>query len=124
MIVKCVTSLLLSMRSHRMQRSRSPLPMDRHGPPSNFADYFHQTDPRQFYTTISVRNLSPNLSDIDIQKLCYKKFSKYGSISIKVYNRGYDRMAWIHFTNYENARKARHAKSDLIWDDMLAIVEP
>lgn len=113
-----------AMHSHRMHHSRSPFTDGKRSKASHVNEFAYPIDPRQFYTIISVKNISPKLSDIDVEKLCYKKFSKYGSISVKLSSRGYDRVAFIHFTNHEDARKARHARSDLIWDNLPVILEP
>jgi hypothetical protein len=56
--------------------------------------------------------------------LCDKKFSKYGTNSVKIYYKNQERVAFVNFTNCEDARKARHAKTGLIWENIQIVLEP
>ncbi len=56
--------------------------------------------------------------------MCDKKFSKYGTNSVKIYYKNQERVAFVNFTNSEDARKARHAKTGLIWENIQVVLEP
>ncbi len=56
--------------------------------------------------------------------MCNKKFSKYGTNSVKIYYRNQERVAFVNFTNCEDARKARHAKTGLVWENIQVVLEP
>jgi len=60
----------------------------------------------------------------EVRELCNKKFSKYGTNSVKIYYRNQERVAFVNFTNCEDARKARHAKTGLVWENIQVVLEP
>ncbi|CAF3025939.1 unnamed protein product [Rotaria sp. Silwood2] len=118
--------------SRRTRYSRSPsdnAPPSKRSKPSNSNDPYDRnhgsgSDQSRVYTSICVKNINPKISDLEIRDLCNKKFSKYGSNSVKVYHRNQERVAFINFTNCEDARKARHAKTGLVWENMQVLLEP
>ncbi len=61
---------------------------------------------------------------VEVRELCDKKFSKYGTNSVKIYYKNQERVAFVNFTNSEDARKARHAKTGLIWENIQIVLEP
>jgi hypothetical protein len=61
---------------------------------------------------------------LGIRDLCDKKFSKYGTNSVKIYHKNQERVAFVNFTNCEDAKKARHAKTGLVWENMQVVLEP
>jgi hypothetical protein len=60
----------------------------------------------------------------DVRDLCAKKFTKYGTHSVKIFYKNQERVAFVNFTNCEDARKARHAKTGLIWENIQIVLEP
>jgi hypothetical protein len=60
----------------------------------------------------------------EVRELCDKKFSKYGSNSVKIFYKNQERVAFVNFTNSEDARKARHAKTGLVWENIQVFLEP
>ena len=75
----------------------------------------------QLLSTDLVRLL---LFSLDVRELCNKKFSKYGTNSVKIYHKNQERVAFVNFTNCEDAKKARHAKTGLVWENMRVTLEP
>lgn len=61
---------------------------------------------------------------LEIREMCDNKFSKYGQNSVKIYYKNQDRVAFVNFTNADDARKARHAKTGLVWENMQVVLEP
>ncbi len=61
---------------------------------------------------------------IGVRELCEKKFSKYGTNSIKIYRKSHDRVAFINFTNIDDARRAQQARTGLVWEGMQVYLEP
>jgi len=119
--------------SRRTRYSRSPsgggVPPSKRAKPSSSSDPYdrdhgNKSDQPRLYTSICVKNINPNISDSEIRDLCNKKFSKYGTNSIKIYHRNQERVAFVNFTNCEDARKARHAKTGLVWENMQVLLEP
>ena len=43
---------------------------------------------------------------------------------MKIYHRNQERVAFVNFTNCEDARRARHAKTGLVWEKMQVLLEP
>jgi RNA-binding protein 15 len=119
--------------SRRTRYSRSPsggdVPTSKRSKPSNSSDPYDRdhgskSDQHRLYTSICVKNINPKISDSEIRDLCNKKFSKYGTNSVKIYHRNQERVAFVNFTNCEDARKARHAKTGLVWENMQVLLEP
>ena len=126
-----------SASSRRIHYSRSPdggdAPSSKRSKTSNSSDpYDRDHAQHRPYTSICVKNINPKISDlgtkikienfylfvlffrVEIRDLCNKKFSKYGNNSVKIYHRNQERVAFVNFTNCEDARKARHAKTGLV----------
>ncbi|CAF3447001.1 unnamed protein product [Rotaria sp. Silwood1] len=118
--------------SRRIRYSRSPSdnapPLKRSKPSSSNDPYDRNygsgSEQSRIYTSICVKNINPKISDSEIRDLCNKKFSKYGSNSIKIYHKHQERVAFVNFINCEDARKARHAKTGLVWENMQVLLEP
>ncbi|CAF1112933.1 unnamed protein product [Adineta steineri] len=114
--------------SRRARYSRSPssggIPPSKRSKPSSLGDTGNSSDHHRLYTSICVKNINPKIPDLEVRELCNKKFSKYGTNSVKIYYRNQERVAFVNFTNCEDARKARHAKSGLIWENIQVVLEP
>jgi hypothetical protein len=61
---------------------------------------------------------------VEVRELCSKKFYKYGTNSVKIHYENQERVAFVSFDNCEDAREARHAKTDLIWENIQVVLEP
>ncbi|UJR37082.1 hypothetical protein I4U23_029786 [Adineta vaga] len=117
--------------SRRLRSSRSPpgaISLSKRSKPSNSPDFYDdqrhkQVDPYD-YTSICVKQINPKISDSRVRELCDKKFSKYGLHSVKIFRKSNERIAFINFTNGKDARRARQAETDLIWDGMEIFLEP
>ena len=131
--------------SRRARYSRSPstggVPPSKRSKPSNSNDTGNNSDQHRVYTSICVKNISSKISDprncfwrkinwwifwfsVEIRELCDKKFSKYGQNSVKIYYKNQERVAFVNFTNADDARKARHAKTGLVWENAQVVLEP
>jgi len=43
---------------------------------------------------------------------------------VKIYYKNQERVAFVNFTNADDARKARHAKTGLVWENAQVVLEP
>ena len=61
-----------------------------------------------------------------IYRLCifFREYKKYGDISVRVVLEPDERVAYVYFRNFDDARDARHSKSRIILFDKPALVEP
>ncbi|CAF2987630.1 unnamed protein product [Rotaria sp. Silwood2] len=114
--------------SRRARYSRSPssggVPPSKRSKPSSSVDAGNNSEHHRLYTSICVKNINPKIPDLEVRELCNKKFSKYGSNSVKIYYKNQERVAFVNFTNCEDARKARHAKTGLVWENIQVVLEP
>ncbi|CAF0909369.1 unnamed protein product [Adineta ricciae] len=115
--------------SRRARYSRSPsgsgAPPSKRSKPSSSGDVSsNNNDQQRLYTSICVKNINPKIPDLEVRELCAKKFTKYGTNLVKIYYRNQERVAFVNFTNCEDARRARHAKTGLVWENMQVLLEP
>ncbi|CAF0882464.1 unnamed protein product [Adineta steineri] len=118
--------------SRRARYSRSPvggIPPSKRSKPSNSIDPYDHNEAylrerSESYTSICVKRINPKISDMRVRELCEKKFAKYGSHSVKIYRRSNERVAFVNFTNADDARRARQAKSDLTWEGTQVFLDP
>lgn len=114
--------------SRRTRYSRSPssggAPPSKRSKPSSSGDGGNSSDQHRLYTSICVKNINPKIPDLEVRELCAKKFTKYGTNSVKIYYRNQERVAFVNFTSCEDARKARHAKTGLVWENIQVVLEP
>ncbi|CAF1190539.1 unnamed protein product [Rotaria sordida] len=114
--------------SRRARYSRSPssggVPPSKRSKPSSSIDAGNNSEHHRLYTSICVKNINPKIPDLEVRELCNKKFSKYGTNSVKIYYKNQERVAFVNFTNCEDARKARHAKTGLVWENIQVVLEP
>lgn len=45
-------------------------------------------------------------------------------MAVKIYYKNQERVAFVNFTNCEDARRARHAKTGLVWENIQVVLEP
>jgi len=97
-----------------MDRRRSPPPR---GPPPP------RNRPPPGYKVLCVSSLHPKASDDVVRDTLYREYKKYGDISVRVMQEPDERVAYVYFRNFEDARDAKHSKSRIILFDKPAIVE-
>lgn len=76
------------------------------------------------YKVLCVSSLHSKASDDVIRDTLYREYKKYGDISVRVVQEPDERVAYVYFRNFEDARDAKHSKSRIILFDKAAIVEP
>ena len=76
------------------------------------------------YKVLCVSALHLKASDDVVRDTLYREYKKYGDISVRVIQEPDERVAYVYFRNFEDARDAKHSKSRIILFDKAAIVEP
>lgn len=76
------------------------------------------------YKILCVSNISNKYPDSTVRNELMKEFARFGEPSIKLVYDKNTRLAYLYFSNYEEAREARHAKSRLILFDKPVIIDP
>ncbi|QQP42035.1 Putative RNAbinding protein 15like, partial [Caligus rogercresseyi] len=77
------------------------------------------------YKVLCVSCLHPKASDDVIRESLYREYNKkYGDVSVRVMHEPDERVAYVYFRNFDDARDAKHAKSRIILFDKAAVVEP
>eukprot|EP00095_Tigriopus_kingsejongensis_P002298 snap_masked-scaffold1442_size41114-processed-gene-0.7 protein:Tk02298 transcript:snap_masked-scaffold1442_size41114-processed-gene-0.7-mRNA-1 annotation:"predicted protein" len=79
---------------------------------------------RHAYKVLCVSALHPKASDDVIRDTLYREYKKYGDISVRVVQEVDERVAYVYFRNFEDARDAKHSKSRIILFDKSAQVDP
>lgn len=113
-----------SPSDHR--RRNRDLSADRGGI-STFDDYRMKVDrspPYNGYKVLCLSNLNHKVSDVVLRDTLHDQFSRYGDVSVKVCHEGSERVAYVYFRTYEEAKEARHAKARMILFDKQVQVEP
>jgi len=80
--------------------------------------------PSRPYKVLCVSALHPKASDDVVRDTLYREYKKYGDISVRVIMEPDERVAYVYFRNFEDARDAKHSKSRIILFDKAAVVEP
>jgi len=101
-----------------MDRRRSPPGGGHRGAPPP-----HRSRPPPGYKVLCVSSLHPKASDEVVRDTLYREYKKYGDISVRVMQEPDERVAYVYFRNFEDARDAKHSKSRIILFDKPAIVE-
>ena len=76
------------------------------------------------YKILCVSNISNKYPDSTVRNELMKEFTRFGEPSIKLVYDKNTRLAYLYFSNYEDAREARHTKSRLILLDKPVIIDP
>lgn len=76
------------------------------------------------YKILCITNLNPKVADAPLRDALKDDFSHYGDISVTICHDSGDRLAYIYFKSYEEAREARHSKSKTIMFDKQIEIEP
>ena len=75
------------------------------------------------YKVICVSSLHPKASDDVVRDTLYREYKKYGDISVRVMHEPDERVAYVYFKSFEDARDAKEARSRIILFDRVTMVE-
>ena len=75
------------------------------------------------YKVICVSSLHPKASDDVVRDTLYREYKKYGDISVRVMHEPDERVAYVYFRSFEDARDAKEARSRIILFDRVTVVE-
>jgi len=78
---------------------------------------------RPGYKVICVSGLHPKASDDVVRDTLYREYKKYGDISVRVMHEPDERVAYVYFRTFEDAREAKNSKSRVILFDKVTLVE-
>jgi len=101
-------------RSPGFRGARGPLDRGGRGPPP---------PERGGYKVLCVSSLHLKASDDVVRDTLYREYKKYGDISVRVMHEPDERVAYVYFRNFDDARDAKHAKGRIILFDKPAMVE-
>lgn len=76
------------------------------------------------YKILCVTNINPKVSDSHVKEALLNDFSRFGNVSVQVCHDNGERLGYIYFRSYEEAREARHAKTRTILFDRPLEIEP
>ncbi|XP_054163488.1 RNA-binding protein spenito-like isoform X2 [Oppia nitens] len=76
------------------------------------------------YKILCVSNISNKYSDNEVRSELNREFHRFGEPNIKLVYDDNTRLAYLYFSNYDDARDARHAKSRLFLFDKQIIIDP
>ncbi|XP_035212168.1 RNA-binding protein spenito-like [Stegodyphus dumicola] len=74
--------------------------------------------------TLCVSNLNHKVGDAAIRDALLREFNRFGEVSVKIFHSGNERVAYVYFRTYEDARDARHSKARLVLFDKPVQIEP
>lgn len=74
--------------------------------------------------TLCVSNLNHKVSDAAIRDALLREYNRFGEVNVKVFHSGSDRIAYVYFRTYDDAREARHSKTRLVLFDKPVQIEP
>jgi len=100
-------------RSPGFRGGRGPPDRGGRGPPAE----------RGGYKVLCVSSLHLKASDDVVRDTLYREYKKYGDISVRVMHEPDERVAYVYFRNFDDARDAKHAKGRIILFDKPAMVE-
>ncbi|XP_003747839.1 RNA-binding protein spenito [Galendromus occidentalis] len=108
---------------------RSP-PSDHHrsrhrGDP--YQDFGHQARSKHGYGSyriLLVSNLNYKVNDNLLRQALEDEFGRFGDLTVKLNHDSGERVAYLYFRSYEEAKEARHAKSRMILFDKPIHIEP
>lgn len=76
------------------------------------------------YKILCITNINPKVGDGPVKEALTGDFSRFGDISVSICHDSGERLAYIYFRTYEEAREARHAKSRTILFERPIDIEP
>lgn len=98
--------------SYRATTSRETLP---HHPPAPIS---------ATYKILCITNINPKISDAHVKDALISDFSRFGDISVSICHDSGERLVYLYFRTYDEAREARHAKARSILFDRPIEIEP
>ena len=78
----------------------------------------------EMYRSLCISNLNSKISEQMLVESLYREFERFGAFNIRISYSGDQMVAYINFRYPEDARAARHDKSDLVLFDRQLRVEP
>lgn len=96
----------------------------REQPPSSSSPSSLMMESNSVYKILCITNISPEISDGPVKDAISNEFSRFGDISISVCHDGGERLVYIYFRTFEEAREARHSKLHTILFDRPIEIEP
>lgn len=76
------------------------------------------------YKILCITNINQKVSDGPVKEALTADFSRFGDISVSVCHDSGERLAYIYFRSYEEAREARHTKARTLLFDRPIEIEP
>lgn len=76
------------------------------------------------YKILCITNFNHKVGDAQMKETLVNEFSRFGDISVSVCHDNGDRLAYIYFRSYEEAREARHMMTRSILFDRPIEIEP
>lgn len=76
------------------------------------------------YKILCVTNINHKVSDGPVKDALTSDFSRFGDISVSICHDSGERLAYVYFKSYDEAREARHAKSRTLLFDRPIEIEP
>lgn len=116
--------------SERRRGRESPISVSSRGAPLSsrdpYDDYPKVKSERESaaYKILCISNLNHKASDNAIRDALSREFSRFNEVSVKVCHDENERIAYIYFRSYDDAREARHTKSRLILFEKSVEIEP
>lgn len=76
------------------------------------------------YKILCITNINPKIGDASVKDALANDYCRFGDISVSICHDSGERLAYIYFRNYEEAREARHSKSRTLLFDRPVEIEP
>lgn len=76
------------------------------------------------YKILCITNINPKIGDGPVKDALTSDYSRFGDISVSICHDSGERLAYIYFRNYEEAREARHTKTRTLFFDRPVEIEP
>ncbi|XP_054724205.1 RNA-binding protein spenito-like [Uloborus diversus] len=73
---------------------------------------------------LCVSNLNHKVGDAPVRDALLREFNRFGDVNVKIFHSGNERVAYVYFRTFEDARDARHAKARLVLFDKPVQMEP
>lgn len=80
--------------------------------------------PTPTYKILCITNINPKIGDLHVKEALVSDFSRFGDISVSICHDSGERLVYIYFRTYEEAREARHVKARSILFDRPIEIEP
>lgn len=113
-------------RDHRLPSTYRATLQQRELPPNLYANQTSKSSSAAPipYKILCITNISHKISDNIVKDALTSDFSRFGDISVSICHDSGERLAYIYFRSYEEAREARHVKSRTLLFDRPIEIEP